>query len=50
MKDMWGSMCVRLREICWGHRQMHRQVGMTLLCMCKGFSHLNEEADDSDII
>ena len=23
---------------------------MTLLCMCEGFSHLNEEADDHDII
>ena len=29
---------------------MCRQVGMTLLHMCKGFSHLNEEADDCDII
>ena len=29
---------------------MHRQVGMTLLCMCEGFSHLNEEADDCDVI
>ena len=29
---------------------MCRQVSVTLLHMCKGFSHLNEEADDHDII
>ena len=29
---------------------MCRQVDMTLLHMCKGFSCLNEVADDSDII
>ena len=29
---------------------MCRTVSMTLLHMHKGFSHLNEEADNSDII
>ena len=38
------------REMGWGCQQMHRQVGVTPLCMCKGFSHLKEEADNPDII
>ena len=29
---------------------MHRQVGVTLLHIHKGFFHLNKEADDCDII
>ena len=29
---------------------MHRQVGMILLHMHEGFSHLKEEADDCDVI
>ena len=33
-----------------GHLQMCRQVSMSLLHMHKGFSHLNEEADDHDVI
>ena len=33
-----------------GHLQMCRQVGRTLLHMHIGFSHLNEEAGDCDII
>ena len=37
-------------EIGQGHLQMCRQVGMTLLHMHEGFSHLNREADDCDII
>ena len=45
-KDTWWSMCARVREIGWECQQMHRQVSTTLLHMCKGFSHLNEEADD----
>ena len=39
-----------VRKISLGCRQMHRWIGTTLLSMCKGFSCLNEEADDSDII
>ena len=33
-----------------GHLQVYRQGGMTVLCMCEGFSHPNERADDHDII
>ena len=49
MKDMWWSLHGGVREIDWGCWWMHRQVDMTLLHMCEGFSHLNEEADNSDI-
>ena len=38
------------REIGWGCQWMHRQVGMTLLCMHKGFSHLKGEPDSCDVI
>ena len=38
------------REIGWGCQWMHRQVGVTLLHMCKGFSCLGTEADDCDVI
>ena len=34
----------------WGCWQMCRQVGVNLLCMHKGFSHLKEEADDHYVI
>ena len=49
MKDTWQSMCGRVREIGWGCWWMHMGVGTTLLHMHKGFSHLNEEADNSDV-
>ena len=49
MKDVWWSVHGRVREIGWGCWQMHKQVDMTLQCMHKGFSHLNKEADDSDV-
>ena len=45
-----GSCMIGLGGIGWGCLQMHRQVGMTLLCMHKEFSYLNEEADNHDII
>ena len=45
-----SSSCGWVRDIGQGHQQMCRQVDMTLLCMHKGFSHLNEGADDSDVI
>ena len=45
------AVCVWLvREIGWEYQWMHKQIGTTLLYMCKGFSHLNEEADNCDII
>ena len=43
-------VCGWVREIGQEHWQMCRQVSMTLLPMCEGFSHLNGEVDDSDII
>ena len=47
---MWWSVHGGVRKIGWECWQMYRQVSMTLLHMHGGFSHLNEEADDSDII
>ena len=49
-KDTWQSVQGEEREIGWEHWWMCRQVGMTLLHMVRGFSHLNKEADNSDII
>ena len=50
MEFTWEFVHGWVREIGWGHWWMCRQVGMTLLHMHKGFSCLDEEAGDCDVI
>ena len=45
MKDTEQFMHGRVRETGWGHWQMHRHVGTTLLHMCKVFPTQSVEAD-----